>query len=147
MSARSCEQPAGWQRRNSLHADAHAYCSETDHGKQAVAEHTRRPVRVDASDRHEVQKGVHENCSKDGDGVDVRELGLSRLREFRYARRVSQERRLDRTLSTKRETYEKENHSKAEAEEDRTCEVCIVHDALVRLREGVEDGERLGEDV
>lgn len=46
-----------------------------------------------------------------------------------------------------RETYEEQKGSEAEAEEDRACEVGVVHDVFVDSTEGIEDSERLGSDM
>ena len=44
-------------------------------------------------------------------------------------------------------THEEQDESEAEAEEDGAGEIGVVHDALVRFREGVEDRQGFGEDV
>ncbi len=44
-------------------------------------------------------------------------------------------------------THEKKECSKTKAKNERAVKVCIIHDALVNLSEGVEDGHRLLPDM
>ena len=47
----------------------------------------------------------------------------------------------------RRRTHEEKDETESKAEHDGTCEISVVHDALVWFGEGVEDGEGFGEYV
>lgn len=57
--------------RNVLNPDAHSDPTESDHGKQAVPEHTGRAVGVDPGFGHDVEEEIDGGCAECCDAVDV----------------------------------------------------------------------------
>lgn len=114
----------GWDAHNVLKAQDDRKHAEKDEREDAVAEDRCGAVCVDAALRHEIEKGVHRDGPDQGDAVDVRELRLAGLRE---CSRISV---TVRALGERR-THKEEEGGKDEAEDERSCEVGVVHDVRV----------------